>query len=123
MYALSSQRKFCMMVFSSVAEKNSASRLPVAGGFAYSPVNWCGRQSPPAYFHIPKQVRDGVLAISKSANAGAISEEEANDLIALLLSMWLGTSVAQTIGGYLERDIAQALMDIQAWGERHGDRE
>ena len=112
-----------MMVFSSVAEKNSVSRLPLAGGFAYSPVNWSGRQSAPPYFHIPKEVLEGVLAVSKSVNMGAISEEEGNDLIAVLLSMWLGTSVAQTVGGYLERDITQALMDIQAWGESHGDRE
>ena len=107
------------MVFSA-AEKNSANRSPVAGGFAYPPVNWSGRQAPPPYFHIPKEVWDGVLAISKSVSAGAITEEEANDLIAMLLSMWLATSVSQTVGGYLERDITQALMDIQAWGEKHG---
>ena len=95
----------------------------MAGGFAYPPVNWSGRQAPPPYFHIPEEVWDGVVAISKSVSAGAISEEEANDLIAMLLSMWLATSVSQTLGGYLERDITQALMDIQAWGEKHGVRE
>ena len=108
------------MTFSSAVGKNSASRLPVEGGFAYPPVNWSGRQASPPYFHIPKEVREGVLAISESVSMGAISEEEANDLISVLLSMWLGTSVSQTLGGYMERDITQALMDIQAWGENHG---
>lgn len=112
-------RKDEIMVISA-EERNSAIRSPMAGGFAYPPVSQSGRQPSLPYFHIPEEVWEGIGAISKSVNSGAISEEEANDLIAALLSMWLATSVSQTVGGYLERDITQALMDIQSWGEKYG---
>ena len=55
------------------------------------------------------EVSAGIRAIVNAMENGALSEEQASDLIAVLLSAYAGTVVSQQVEGYLNRGLSQIL--------------
>ena len=68
------------------------------------------------------ELRVGVLAIVRSMQSGAISEEQADDLIRVLVSAYVGNLINQRVSNYLDYGLTQVLQRHIEGGNLVGER-
>lgn len=68
-----------------------------------------GRNAAPDLRSPPPELLEGIRAVKESMDAGEITQEEGNDLIAYLYSAWIGAAAPRMIADYLDRSVALSL--------------